>query len=150
MRLSEFISQYKEAILLEWDAFAKTIVPAALTMNVVELRDHAAHILDAVLEDLHSPQTLAEQTAKSHGRGTLHSTSSYAENHATARLGSGYSIDQLISEYRALRASVLRLWAANSKDIQTTDIDDITRFNEAIDQALSESVAVFSHESPPL
>jgi len=48
-----------------------------------------------------------------------------------------------VAEYRALRASVLRQWmdACGSQEI---DLDDIVRFNEAVDQALSESIAFFS------
>ena len=50
---------------------------------------------------------------------------------------------QLAAEYRALRASVLSLWG-NAHETEDTDIVDITRFNEAIGQALAESVAHFS------
>lgn len=45
-----------------------------------------------------------------------------------------------MSEYRALRASVLKLWAASSKQGLLTDPDDVTHFNEAIDQSLAESI----------
>lgn len=46
----------------------------------------------------------------------------------------------MASEYRALRASVLRLWTKTSPAFDAQDIDDLTRFNESIDQELSESV----------
>nr|AWD72214.1 two-component sensor histidine kinase [Polaromonas sp. H6N] len=55
-------------------------------------------------------------------------------------MAAGYTIHQLISEYRALRASVLRLWAANSPEVLWSDAGDVMRFNEAVDQALAESV----------
>jgi hypothetical protein len=45
-------------------------------------------------------------------------------------------IDQLVC-YRALRASVLRLWGGASQNTLLSDPEDITRFNEAIDQALA-------------
>jgi signal transduction histidine kinase len=48
---------------------------------------------------------------------------------------------QLVSEYRALRSSVLTLWAADVGQIEATHMVDVTRFNEAVDQALAESVA---------
>src|SRR5690606_5959095 len=56
----------------------------------------------------------------------------------------GFDIDQMISEYRALRASVLRLWLASGQDLPATDLEDMTRFNEAIDQAMTESVAEYT------
>jgi hypothetical protein len=63
-----------------------------------------------------------------------------AQTHAILRARSGFDINQLASEYRALRASVLRLWteAYQPGDI---NLEDVIRFNEAIDQALAESVS---------
>jgi signal transduction histidine kinase len=50
----------------------------------------------------------------------------------------------MVAEYRALRASVIRLWTKAEGALETADIEDLTRFNEAIDQALAESVATFN------
>lgn len=52
-------------------------------------------------------------------------------------------MDQMVSEYRALRSSVLRLWLANHRMDAEHDMQDMIRFNEAIDQALIESIATF-------
>jgi PAS domain S-box-containing protein len=144
MRLSYFIQVHKESILQEWEDFARTIEPPALTMDVAALRDHASLILDDVCAQLDLSETADEQFQKSRGRAPRRQTKKDAENHAIDRLDSGYSIDQLVSEYRALRASVLKLWAADSDATQSTDAQDIMRFNEAIDQVLAESVAQFS------
>jgi signal transduction histidine kinase len=40
---------------------------------------------------------------------------------------------------------VLHLWTTQTLTGQPTDMEDITRFNEAIDQALAESVARYAH-----
>jgi signal transduction histidine kinase len=48
---------------------------------------------------------------------------------------------QLVSEYRALRASVLSLWIADIGESDAAHLVDVIRFNEAVDQALAESVA---------
>ena len=56
---------------------------------------------------------------------------------------SGFDIKQMVSEYRALRASVLRL-AFDAWAPVEAPVDDLIRFNEAIDQALAESVSFFS------
>jgi PAS domain S-box-containing protein len=144
MRLSTFISQNKESILAKWEDFARTIEPPALTMNAEDLRDHASYILDIIVADLETPQTPDQQSEKSMGRGPKNRNETYAEIHASARLESGYTITQLVSEYRALRASVLKLWANDAKGGPLTDPDDVMRFNEAIDQALAESVSRFA------
>ncbi|CAN5352775.1 sensor histidine kinase [soil metagenome] len=140
MRLSAFIRERKESILQEWEDFARTIEPPSLSMSNRELRDHAAQMLEAIAADLDSSQTSLEQSEKSKGRAAHGDADTAAETHAVARLLSGYTIEQLVSEYRALRASVLHLWAAASKEGLVTDPDDVTRFNESIDQALAESV----------
>jgi K+-sensing histidine kinase KdpD len=52
----------------------------------------------------------------------------------------------MVAEYRALRASVIRLWMKGKGKVTPTDLDDLTRFNEAVDQALAESVARFTED----
>jgi signal transduction histidine kinase len=144
VRLADFILEQMEPILQAWEDFAKTIEPPALTMDRKALRDHASHMLKAIAIDIGTPQTAFEQAEKSKARGPQESEDTAAETHAEARVLSGYTIEQLVSEYRALRASVLRLWAEKTKAGLATDPEDITRFNEGIDQALAESVARYS------
>jgi signal transduction histidine kinase len=59
------------------------------------------------------------------------------------RTRSGFDIKELASEYRALRATVLRLWTDACLP-EPPNREDMIRFNEAIDQALAESIAIFS------
>ena len=61
---------------------------------------------------------------------------------------SGFSLDAAVAEYRALRATVTRLWqeAHSGKSEPETALNDLIRFNEAIDQAITESVTSFSLE----
>jgi signal transduction histidine kinase len=66
-----------------------------------------------------------------------------AETHALLRAESGFTINQMTAEYRALRTSVLDLWAKKSEP-NAIDAQDMIRFNEAIDQAVAESVAFFN------
>lgn len=134
-----------ESILQAWEDFARTIEPAALTMDDTELRDHARQMLQAIAHDLGTPQTEQERAAKSKGLGRRGHDDTAAETHAEARLLSGYTVVQLVSEYRALRASVLKQWTAAMPDGRRADLADITRFNEAIDQALAESVARYEY-----
>jgi signal transduction histidine kinase len=143
-RLSGFIRENMEPILQAWEDFARTIEPPALTMDDTELRDHAKLMLSVIADDLDCPQTLLEQAEKSKGNAPRGDCNTAAETHAEARLLSGYSVEQLVSEYRALRSSVLHLWTSQARTGQITDMEDMTRFNEAIDQALAESVARYA------
>jgi signal transduction histidine kinase len=144
MRLSEFIARDMDAILSSWDRFAAAQLPAATGMDAAALRDHAEEILRAAAKDIVTPQTAAEQSRKSLGRALrlVDAPETAAETHAFLRAQSGFDINQMAAEYRALRASVLHLWAeACSPGI--TNTSDMIRFNEAIDQAVAESVAFF-------
>jgi signal transduction histidine kinase len=140
-RLAGFIRDNMDEILQSWEDFARTIEPPALTMDDEELRDHARQMLLVFADDLDLPQTELEAVAKSKGLGKRDRQDTAAETHAEARLLSGYTVVQLVSEYRALRASVLTLWSNSVTHAERSDMGDATRFNEAVDQALAESVA---------
>lgn len=147
MRLSKFIRTNLEPILLEWEAFARTYVPAGSGMNVEALRDHAAAMLEVIAVDLESTQTSREQFDKSQGQAAAapETKDTAAEEHGHDRAESGFSLSEMVSEYRALRASVIRLWTKEQGGhLAGSDIDELTRFNEAIDQALAESTVRFS------
>ena len=62
--------------------------------------------------------------------------------HAKLRIGLGFRNRPIIAEYRALRASVLRLWAQESAPIWI--LDKVTRFNEAVDSAIAEVLSRYS------
>lgn len=142
MRLHQFILENMEQILREWVIFARSIQPG--NMSNKELRDHAEEMLKTIATDLATPQTEFEQIEKSKGRQPHKEGETAAEIHADCRLNSGFSIDLLASEYRALRASVLRLWFVENKCNSKEEAEDLIRFNEGIDQALAESIARYS------
>jgi signal transduction histidine kinase len=146
MKLSRFINEHLQEILEEWDLFARTLIPAATTMTDLALRNHAAQILQEVARDLETAQSQFEQSEKSKGR-KLSSLTSPASGHGTLRHHSGFTLIQLIAEFRALRASVIQLWQPHIEQIDATSLYDMVRFNEAIDQAIAESVVMFSQET---
>lgn len=145
MRLAEFILRDMESILVEWEAFAATLFPASANTGRLTLRDHAQQILEAVARDLSTSQTRQAQADKSKGRAykLMGAPETAAETHAVLRAKSGFDIKQLAAEYRALRASVLRQWT-DACQLDGLGLEDIVRFNEAIDQAIAESIAFFS------
>ena len=148
MRLADFILTNRAAILAEWEAFAKTCSPASGSMGIAALSDHANEMLTAIAADLKTPQGGVEQSEKSKGNAPdpEDGKTTAAEKHGTGRAESGFTIDQMVAEYRALRASVIRLWTKEQEQITRTDLEDLTRFNEAIDQSLAESTARFHRD----
>jgi signal transduction histidine kinase len=148
MRLSRFISHNIDAILVNWVAFAREQAPAAANLDEVALLDHGRLILEEIAADMRRPQGEDERQAKSEGGSVIASQSSDvpSRSHARQREKQGFEVEQLVAEYRALRATVLRLWASASNDEQVQDLEDVTRFNEAVDQAIAESLKVFVAE----
>ncbi|WP_027730428.1 HAMP domain-containing sensor histidine kinase [Variovorax paradoxus] len=148
MRLADFIDDNAEPILSAAEAFAATMLPASSHLDAEAPRDHLPMILAATSKDLRSAQTPREQLAKSLGQqARIHGApETAAQTHALLRAKAGFDIEQLVAEYRALRASVLRLWFDSGKARGSEMQDDLVRFNEAIDQAVAESVAYFTAE----
>ena len=148
MKLSTFITTHLEQILSEWDGFARTLFPASPVPQNYILRDHAGEILQAIVVDLDTHQTAAQQTEKSKGQTDDNvNKKSAAAIHGTLRQASGFTLTQLVAEYRALRATVLRLWMPHVELGTPESAIDMMRFNEAMDQALAESVVTYSENA---
>ena len=135
LQLSAFIRENMEEIVAEWEAFARTLLPAAATMTSLALREHAADILQAIAADIDAERSGAQPPGHAGG-----------EAHGALRHMSGFNLQQLGSEYRALRASVIKLWRAHLAKEHHGPLDDLTRFNASVDQALSESIASYVDE----
>lgn len=146
LRLANFIISNLEPILVEWETFARSL-EAGEHMDWLALRDHAGLILKATAKDMVSPQTTAEQCDKAKGLDTPDDNDALdgaSDAHARDRLSHGFNMMEMMSEYRALRGSVLHLWQASEPDPEERDIDDMTRFNESIDQSLSTAIASYT------
>lgn len=146
MKLSSFINQEMEAILVEWEAFARTLLPAATGMTELALRDHAKQILKEAAIGIEKDQTSLQQTEKSKGLEP-DDTESAASVHGALRQESGFSMIQMVAEYRALRATVLRLWLPQVAEVTEASANDMLRFNEAMDQAVAESTTRFTEQT---
>lgn len=150
MALSDFILEHIDTILEEWATFATTLAPAKYKFDRTMLLDHARHMLETIAADLALPETAFEQAQKSKGLGVQPPPAqpSAATEHGMARMESGFSLVAAVSEYRALRASVTRLWerVPENHPMPPAGVADLIRFNEAIDQALGESVTSYYHE----
>lgn len=148
--LATFIRENTEPILEEWESFARSL-PMGSEMDVHTLRDHAREMLMVIAGDLETPQSAREQDAKARGRadapeGEHRRQPTAAQAHGAGRAEHGFDVGQMVSEFRALRASVIRLWSRTLQAGSLTDLDELTRFNEAIDQAIAESVVRFAQD----
>jgi signal transduction histidine kinase len=148
MRLSEFIVQHVDRIVDEWEQFAKAIAPEADSMSRAILRDHAKSILLAASRDMTTAQTASEQAAKAMGEGPEKTPSldKAAASHGELRHNAGFDLVQMTSEFRHLRACVIRLWVNSLESPDMAYFQDMIRFNEAIDEALAESTAAYAEQ----
>ena len=144
MRLAAFIRRSEQPIIEQWEIFARTLVPASDDMSPRNLRNHIKEILAFIADDIESSQTDSEQVKKSKGRKPKNIEHSPAEIHASLRQAGGFSMDQMVSEFRALRANVIRLWEAQLTEATKLDISDLIRFNESLDQATTEAINYYT------
>ena len=49
--------------------------------------------------------------------------STAAKQHGARRAESGFTVEQMVAEYRALRASVIRLWTKEKGELVPADIE---------------------------
>jgi signal transduction histidine kinase/ActR/RegA family two-component response regulator len=150
MRLADFILANVEPILVEWESFARATWPKGAAADPAELRNEAGGILRATAVDMQSEQTGQEQAEKSRGKsrddGDGNELSRASASHGRGRVVSGFELSGMIAEYRALRASVLRLWRESEPVAGPSDLDDVTRFNESMDQSLTHAVRCFADQ----
>ena len=148
MHLRQFIDEHMGEIMSEWVSFARTLDSSAEEMTLLQLRDHAEAILKSIAVDIDTDQSSRQQYEKSRGNAPDQlGEPSAASIHGTQRHQSNFSLLQLSAEFRALRATVLRLWLPRVSSLGPDTIREMIRFNEAIDQALAESVVTYSARS---
>ena len=147
MTLSAFIKENLDAIVADWEAFARTL-PAGQSMSALALRDHSREILLAIADDMDLRQSAQQRASESQDIvPTQASTTSAAAEHGALRQLAGFDLVQLFAEFRALRASVMAFWQrSGGTQPQARAIEEISRFNEGMDKALAQSVQRYSSE----
>ena len=148
MKFDRFIQDNLDAIVGEWEAFARTLLPAGKPMSDLALRNHSREILQVIVKDMQTSQTELERSSKSkQAELAAGASETIAAAHGALRYAAGFDLAQVVSEFRALRASVLALWRrSETTSGKMPAIEEIARFNEAIDQALGESVGRYSSD----
>lgn len=144
MKLSDFILVNMESILGVWQEFFQTTSPTSMNRNY--LRQHAEKILAAIATDLALPQAAYEQCreSKEPKRDALTCADAadiVAGLYGADQLVSGCGVEEMVSEFRTLRKSVLWLWRRTAQELDLSAVDDIIEFNDAVDQILMELIA---------
>jgi signal transduction histidine kinase len=132
-KLAMFIRENNGPILTEWETFARTLTRGSST-DVVGLREHAQAMLEQIAADIEVPRPTRGQSENSHRRQSRGRRA--ADEPGRDRAGSGFTIVEMMAEFRAVRASVTRLWLAQSPGFDRDELDALIRFNEAIDEAI--------------
>ncbi len=145
-RLAPFIRENTEQILAEWDAFARSL-PQGASLNVEALRDHAREMLDGIARELEARRTAQKLATDAEGQtNSVDDDATAAQGHGAGRAKRGFTIAEIVAEFRALRVSVITLWISAQREMDTIDLLDMSRFNEAIDQVIAESITRYSDD----
>jgi signal transduction histidine kinase len=138
MPLSDYIAKHSDPVLSDWAAFARRHVPAARGLDDQALIRPAESILaaigvslgeiDALLDGVCTPPAAIAEAARAH---------------AAQRLGQRFTLEQMIAEYRLLRVSIVRGWSRETRLEQNEAIDELTRFEAAVDHTSAEAIKWF-------
>lgn len=135
MKLAPFIKKHQEEIIDEWVRYARENIDATKKMPLDEVRDHIHEMLQAIVKNMETPESFAQQEKKSKGNKISVLNKKAANQHGAQRANIGFDVLEVSSEFRSLRASILRLWENKSRiDNWESDFQDLIRFNEAIDE----------------
>jgi signal transduction histidine kinase len=146
MRLAVFLRQHTREILTAWDAFAQTLETSNEGWSKATLRDDALQLLEVIILAVEA-NTVATHDADLQQAAVAPNQDTAAALHGTLRRRIGFSLTQVTAEFRALRATVLRLWLPQLGIVREADSNDLIRFNDAIDQALGESVVMYAEHA---
>ncbi|MDP9651424.1 ATP-binding protein [Paraburkholderia caledonica] len=144
MDLADFIEQNLAILVRDWVEYAREIsredrLVSEERLSEEQLRNSAVALLSGIAADMRTHQNAFQQLAKSRGAGAPSGFNDAAHQHADDRLAHGFNVNEVVAEFRALRATVLRHWQESSPEGPTA-FQAMIRFNEAIDQMLAESV----------
>ncbi|MBZ4420432.1 PAS domain S-box protein [Myxococcus sp. RHSTA-1-4] len=114
-----------------WEAEVRAI-PAAQALSRPALHDGLPRLLEGVASRIRQ----RPQAGVASGPGAI------PDLHALERLGEGFNLHQVVTEYRLLRGCVLRLWAARGGATPYPEEERV--FHEAMDEAVAASVSRYT------
>ncbi|MEK6418370.1 MAG: sensor histidine kinase [Burkholderia gladioli] len=146
MTLADFIEANLASLVQDWADYAEEIGPKEHPLSAPQLREMGEDILRAIARDMRDPQSADQQKTKSRGgsRDPAAAFNVTAGHHADVRAAQGFNVNGVVAEFRALRATVLQHWEGHAPESGAAALREVSRFNEAIDQALTESVRAYT------
>lgn len=149
MQLSSFIAAHLDAIVAEWEAFARTLEVAAGSTSQPALRGQHREVVMAIALHMQTNPAAVELAGASRPLdATAAAPGSAAAAHGALRQAAGVGLPQLVSEFHALRSGVIARWRRGETPIDPAlAIEDLARFNAAVDQALADSVQRHSSDA---
>jgi signal transduction histidine kinase len=141
--LSTFIRENNHPILSDWEAFARTLTQGA-SLDGDGLRDHAEAMLDDIAGTIEAAQAERDRAKITNLRQcdarVLRDGAAAASEHGRHRADNGFSVVDMVAEFRALRTNVTRLWIAQCPQFGREEVEALVCFNEAVDRAIAESL----------
>ena len=143
MRLGSFIRTETEAIMRDWEVVAHALNQAQ-GLYKTGFQANAHDMLIAIAENIEIPQTDQAQENRLCGLSAFVYNPNKPELLPAESDTSGAEIQELVTLFQALRTSVIRRWIENNSLLSLLQIEDLVRFNNAVDRAVSLSLAHYS------
>lgn len=123
--LSTFLRQHQDEIIADWTQRMRALSPAR-ELSDAAIADHLPQILSRIAQTVGS-----DQPGKSASLGSL------PEEHIVERLGRGFDLDQIVTEYGLCRRCILDLWGARVGP--TLDLNELRNLDTAFDESLRQA-----------
>lgn len=132
LRLSEFVRTNHDRIIREW-AEAIRQLRVAEELSRPALLDHVPDLVTCLADSM-------QEVADGHPARSLENL---PDEHAMARLDSGFELKDVVGEYLILRSTIQRLWEEAEPDHRARK--EISALDTAIDRAVARSVERYTH-----
>lgn len=148
MNLADFIDGDVDGLMDDWADYDRANCPTDGRLQESQLRNSVGDILSRIAVEMRSAQDAPALQGKylATASDSWSSFDQAAHRHVKDRLSRGFDINRVVAEFRALRAIVLRRWQRNAA-AASDSFCDMIRFNEAIDQVLTEAVRRHAYET---
>jgi len=144
LTLASFITEHLEEILEEWEVIARARVTRDRVEQLSVIRDHLGELLRAIARDMDAAHTRGAETTTPDQRAARSGVEAIGEKHGAGRAEQGFPLNEVVAEFPALRSCVTRLWLGSLSSVTPADVDDLLRFDDALDAALTRSISEFS------
>jgi signal transduction histidine kinase len=129
-RLCDFLRSRQADIIAKWTERMRSTPPAS-SLSDAAIVDHLPRILNRIAEIVAPVHTGRPVTLES-----------LPSDHAVDRLGRGFDLDQIVTEYSLLRRSILDLWEAHVGP--TIDLAELRSFDTAFDESIRQSAVRYA------